>query len=152
MVMDWFLELGGLTMTYLLTSPPFHQMYFNHFAGMEDNKIIWLFLWVVIIDIVTGFARSLLAHHTTSKKGTDGLIKHGVLILIVMTLYPMLDANGFRSVGDTFVTFYIVTYAVSIIENLGQMGLPLPDWLTKYIYKLSDEYIHDHSSRKDDKK
>lgn len=69
-----------------------------------------------------------------------------------MTLYPMLDANGFRSVGDTFVTFYIVTYAVSIIENLGQMGLPLPDWLTKYIYKLSDEYIHDHSSRKDDKK
>ena len=120
--------------------PPYHQLYFQHFQGMEDNQIIWLFVWVVIIDIVTGFAKSVITHHTTSSKGTAGLIKHGILLLVTLTLYPMLELNGMKNAADTFVGFYIMFYAVSIIENWGQMGLPVPEWLKKYIYKLSDQY------------
>ena len=119
---------------------PFHQLYFQHFQGMEDNWVIWLFVWAVIVDVITGTARSLATHHTTSTKGTFGLIKHGILLIIVLTLYPMLDINGMKNAGDTFVMFYVFFYAVSIIENCGQMGLPIPEWLEKYVYKLSDEY------------
>lgn len=119
---------------------PYHMMYFQHFEKMVDNKIIWLFVWVIIIDIGTGFTKSLVTHKTTSSKGTIGLIKHGVLLLIILTLYPMLDINGFRSAADTFTIFYILFYAVSILENLGQMGIPIPQEVKKYIYKLSDEY------------
>jgi len=42
--------------------------------------------------------------------------------------------------ADTLLIFYILFYGISIIENLGQMGIPIPSWLKKYIYKLSDEY------------
>ena len=135
--------MGGIAPMHLLAVapvPPYHQLYFQHFQGMEDNQIIWLFVWVVIIDIVTGFAKSIVTHHTTSRKGTTGLIKHGVLLLVILTLYPMLELNGMKNAADTFVGFYIMFYAVSIIENWGQMGLPLPEWLKKYIYKLSDQY------------
>lgn len=132
----------------LLTAPPmpYHQMYFTHFQGMEDNRLIWLFVWVVVADIVTGFAKSLVAKRTTSTKGTTGLIKHGVLILVILTLYPMLDANGMGNAGDAFVMFYILYYAVSILENWGQMGLPLPSWVKQYIYKLSDDYKKGHDN------
>lgn len=112
-----------------MAPPPYHQQYFQHFQGMEDNWIIWLFVWVIIIDIITGTARSLVTHHTTSTKGTSGLIKHGILLIIILTLYPMLDINGMKSAGDTFTMFYVLFYAVSIIENCGQMGLPIPTWL-----------------------
>lgn len=135
--------MGGIAPMHLLAVapvPPYHQLYFQHFQGMEDNQIIWLFVWVVIIDIVTGFAKSVIAHHTTSSKGTAGLIKHGILLLVTLTLYPMLELNGMKNAADTFVGFYIMFYAVSIIENWGQMGLPVPEWLKKYIYKLSDQY------------
>lgn len=115
-------------------------MYFLHFQSMEDNPLIWLFVWAVIIDIVTGFAKSLVTKRTTSTKGVTGLIKHGVLTLVILTLYPMLEVNEMRSAGDTFVSFYILYYAVSILENWGQMGLPLPNWVKPYIYKLSDDY------------
>nr|DAH66167.1 MAG TPA: holin [Caudoviricetes sp.] len=115
-------------------------MYFLHFQSMEDNPLIWLFVWAVIIDIVTGFAKSLVTKRTTSTKGIAGLIKHGVLTLVILTLYPMLEVNEMRSAGDTFVSFYILYYAVSILENWGQMGLPLPNWVKPYIYKLSDDY------------
>lgn len=132
-------------------SIPYHQMYFLHFQSMEDNPLIWLFVWAVIIDIVTGFAKSLVTKRTTSTKGIAGLIKHGVLTLVILTLYPMLDANGMSKAGDTFISFYILYYAVSIVENWGQMGLPLPSWVKPYIYKLNDDYKkgnnkdeHDH--------
>lgn len=113
---------------------------------MEDNRLIWLFVWVVVADIVTGFAKSLVTKRTTSTKGTTGLIKHGVLILVILTLYPMLDANGMGHAGDAFVSFYVLYYAVSILENWGQMGLPLPDRVKQYIYKLSDDYKKGHDN------
>lgn len=126
----------------LLSAPPapYHVMYIHRFQSMVDNKLIWLFVWAVVIDIFTGLIKSLVVHKTTSRKGTDGLIRHGALLLIILTLYPMLDANGFGSAGNAMVAFYITFYAVSIVENLGQMGVPLPADIKKYIYKLSDEY------------
>ena len=42
--------------------------------------------------------------------------------------------------ADALLIFYILFYAISIVENLGEMGIPVPVWLKKYIYKLSDEY------------
>lgn len=126
-------------------APPFHTMYILHFTGMADNWMIWLLVWAVIVDIITGFAKSLVTHKTTSTKGTDGLIKHGVLLLVILTLYPIMDVTGYRSAANTFVLFYILFYLTSIMENWGQMGLPLPDQLKKYIYKLNDDY-----QRKDD--
>lgn len=132
-------------------SIPYHQMYFLHFQSMEDNPLIWLFVWVVIIDIVTGFTKSLVTKRTTSAKGITGLIKHGVLTLAILTLYPMLDVNGMSKAGNVFISFYILYYAISIVENWGQMGLPLPSWVKAYIYMLSDDYKkgnnkdeHDH--------
>ena len=126
-------------------APPFHTMYFLHFTGMVDNWLIWLLVWAVIADIITGFAKSLVTHKTTSTKGTDGLINHGVLLLVILTLYPIMDVTGYQSAANAFVLFYILFYATSIMENWGQMGLPLPEQLKKYIYKLSDDY-----KRKDD--
>lgn len=133
---------GGEQRMQLLSAPPvpYHQLYLMHFQNMEDNRLIWLFVWAVIVDIITGFAKSLVTKRTTSTKGTTGLIKHGVLILVILTLYPMLDVNGMGSAGDAFVSFYVLYYAVSILENWGQMGLPLPRWVKPYIYKLSDDY------------
>lgn len=120
--------------------PPFHEQYIQHFHMLVDNKIVWWFVWIVVIDIVTGFLKSLVTKQTTNRKGTDGLIRHGILLLIILTLYPMLEINGFASAGNTLIMFYILFYAVSIIENLGQMGVPVPEFVKRYIYKLSDEY------------
>lgn len=126
---------------------PYHMQYMEHLHMLVDNKIVWLFVWIVIADIVTGFLKSLVTKKTNSRKGTDGLIRHGALLLIIITLYPMLDINGFRSAGDTLIIFYVLFYAVSIIENLGQMGVPVPDFVKQYIYKLSDEYVHEDNNK-----
>lgn len=119
---------------------PFHTQVMTAYQSLYDNKFIWFFVLAVTIDIITGFIKSILTKGTNSTKGLDGLIKHSLLMLIALTVYPVAEASGFKIVGDMFITSYAVIYTVSIIENLGQMGITIPAPIKKYIYKLSDEY------------
>lgn len=120
---------------------------------MVDNKIIIAFLIVIILDIFTGYAKSFLATDTLAKtqstKGLNGLIKHGLVILIILVLYPLMTAIGYESYADIVVAFYILNYAISISENLGQAGIPIPSWLKNRLAKLQKDY--DHSDTKGDK-
>ena len=126
-----------------------HELYFEHFAKLIDNPVFFAFFLIVLIDILTGFLKSLVNKKTTSSKGIGGLIKHATLLLVVCMLYPFCDIYGASGMADTLLIFYILFYAISIVENLGEMGIPIPEWLRKYIYKLSDEY--NEGSAKDEK-
>lgn len=117
-----------------------HELYLEHFVKLIDNPVFFAFFLIVITDILTGFLKSLIAKNTTASKGISGLIKHSTLLLIASVLYPYLDIYGAGGMADTLLVFYILFYAISIVENLGEMGIPVPVWLKKYIYKLSDEY------------
>ena len=117
-----------------------HELYFEHFEKLIDNPVFFAFFLMVLIDILTGFLKSLVSKKTTSSKGIGGLIKHSTLLLVVCMLYPFCDIYGASGMADTLLIFYILFYAISIVENLGEMGIPVPEWLKKYIYKLSDEY------------
>lgn len=119
---------------------PLHELYFEHFEKLIDNPVFFAFFLIILIDVMTGFVKSLVNKETSSSKGIGGLIKHSTLLLIVCMLYPFCDIYGASGMADTLLVFYILFYAISIIENLGQMGIPIPTWLKKYIYKLSDEY------------
>lgn len=117
-----------------------HELYFEHFEKLIDNPVFFAFFLMVLIDILTGFLKSMVSKKTTSSKGIGGLIKHSTLLLVVCMLYPFCDIYGASGMADTLLIFYILFYAISIVENLGEMGIPVPEWLKKYIYKLSDEY------------
>lgn len=117
-----------------------HELYFEHFEKLIDNPVFFAFFLIILIDILTGFLKSLVNKKTTSSKGIGGLIKHSTLLLVVCMLYPFCDIYGASGMADTLLVFYILFYAISIVENLGEMGIPVPTWLKKYIYKLSDEY------------
>lgn len=118
----------------------FHEQYLNHVGRLIDNPIFFAFFLIVLADIITGFLKSLIVKTTESSKGISGLIKHSTLLLIMAILYPYLEIYGLSGMADTLLIFYILFYAVSLVENLGEMGIPIPEWLRKYIYKLSDEY------------
>lgn len=111
---------------------------------MFDEPYIYAFLWAVIVDVFTGFCKSLVAKNshkkTSSTKGITGMIKHMVIMLLVCTGYPLMAAMGYQIEAKTIVIFYVVFYVVSIIENLGQMGLPVPDVIKKHLAKLQRDY------------
>lgn len=122
----------------------FHETMRESIFHMFDDPYIYAFLWAVIVDVLTGFCKSLVAKKsskkTSSTKGITGMIKHMVIMLLVCTGYPLMAAMGHQTEGKTVVIFYFVLYVVSIIENIGQMGLPVPDVIKRHLAKLQDDY------------
>nr|WP_267201689.1 phage holin family protein [Limosilactobacillus kribbianus] len=93
-------------MHLLLTQPPQHILYIQYFASMIDNVLIEWFVLAIVIDIVTGFFKSIITHRTISSKGTGGLLKHAAVIILTLTVYPMLELCGLGQAGDSLVFFF----------------------------------------------
>ena len=49
---------------------------------------------------------------------------------------------GFHDQMVCLIAFYVVIYCVSIVENLGEMGVPIPSFLKNHLAKLQDDYDH----------
>lgn len=110
-------------------------------VDMKDNYYIQIFILSIIFDILTGYLKSIIGVSIKNPTGLDsstglkGLIKHVIVLLLVLTIYPYLSALGFSTYANSIVAFYIFNYGVSIIENLNEMGIKLPKGLNKYLKK-----------------
>lgn len=92
------------------------------------------------IDIVTGIMKAFVTKEVNSKMGYKGFIRKAgiMLVIIIANLLDVLTGSEFlfRSMA---VLFYIGLESLSIIENLGKIGVPLPEQITKFLKQLSNE-------------
>lgn len=123
-----------------------HQNIWQNAQDMIDNKFIIVLTALILIDIATGLVKSLVASNTESKtvsdKGLLGILKHCLVFTVVLVMYPIAQAINFQTYADWILVYFIITYAISITENWGQAGLPLPNWVKDRLAKLQDDYDH----------
>ena len=108
---------------------------------------------LMVVDYVTGCACALTGHSTKTETGHFwsqvaflGILKKGLIMAVVLVaaqLDKALGNNGgaeniamFRSAAEFF---YIATEALSITENAGLMGVPIPKPLRKALEALRDK-------------
>lgn len=123
-----------------------HHDIWQNALQMVDNKFIILLTALILVDIATGLLKSLVASNTNSKtvsdKGLLGILKHCLVFIVVLVMYPIAQAINFQTYADWLLVYFIITYAVSIMENWGQAGLPLPSWVKDRLAKLQEDYDH----------
>lgn len=107
--------------------------------NLLDSYYIFTFLTAIIIDIITGILKGAYNNKLSSKIGLKGLIKHCCIILIVFTISIILPLMGYTTGARAIIVFYIIQYCLSIIENIGGMGVPIPPYVTKAIQQLSSK-------------
>ncbi len=100
------------------------------------------------IDYITGFAVAAVFKKSPksatgaleSRAGFKGLLRKGAILLVVLIAHRLDLALNTTFIKDGVITAYLLNDTVSIIENVGLMGLPMPSVLTKAIDMLkSDE-------------
>ena len=69
----------------------------------------------------------------SSKVGYKGLCKKGMSLLIVLIAYRLDLLVGTNYIRDAVVIGFCVNELISIVENAGLMGIPLPPILIKTI-------------------
>ena len=97
------------------------------FLGGMDG-IMYALLAFITIDYITGVAVAIKRHELSSEVGFWGLVRK-VCILMLVGIAHYIDCYVTQN-GDVVRTvvsmYYIGNEGVSILENCGNLGLPLP--------------------------
>lgn len=108
------------------------------------DKVMEILVILIVMDYLTGVGLALKEKQLNSEIGSKGLLKKAA-IFIVIILAAQLDqvinnpANLFRTAAGLF---YIANEGISITENIGKIGVPLPAFIEKALAQLrkaSDE-------------
>lgn len=105
------------------------------------DALIAVLIACVVIDYITGVIKGYYQGKASSKVGFKGIAKK-VLIFALVALATLLDrvvpaANS--AIRSAVMIFYIANEGLSILENAGALGLPLPSVLKKGIAALKAE-------------
>jgi toxin secretion/phage lysis holin len=101
---------------------------------------------MVIIDYITGVLAAYTTKRLSSSVGYRGLIKKLCIFLMVAmaTVLDSITGGPEPYIRTTVIWFFIANEALSALENMGEMGVPLPGPLIAALEKLHK----DHTSEK----
>ena len=108
--------------------------------GGWDAALTTLIIFMAI-DYVSGLIVARVFHASKksetgaleSRAGWKGLIRKCFTLLFVLVAYRLDLAIGVEYIRDTVIIGFIANELISIVENMGLMGIPLPAVVTKAI-------------------
>lgn len=71
-----------------------------------------------------------------SKTGFKGIAKKVMILFIVATANQLDVALGIHILMSMSIYFYVTNELISLTENLGRMGVPVPKQLVNVVYAL----------------
>lgn len=101
-----------------------------------------LFLVVVVLslfDIFLGTTRAFINKEVSSNINKKGITNHIITILTIIVMYWVLTLLDYGEFCTGFILFYIGSYLISIVENLGRMGIRFPKKLEDVFTDLQRE-------------
>lgn len=113
----------------------------GYYLGGCDG-LLYALLAFVVADYVTGVMCAVSDKKLSSEVGFKGICRK-VLIFILVGIANILDVQviGTGSVLRTAVIFfYISNEGLSLLENAGHLGLPIPEKM-----KVVPEQLHDRA-------
>lgn len=97
-------------------------------------------LVVIVIDYITGVASAFYNKKLSSKVGFRGIIKKFCYICIVALSVVIDNLIGQQGVIRTLVIyFFVANDGLSIIENMSEMGVKLPQKLKDSLEKIKEQ-------------
>ena len=112
----------------------------GYFLGGCDG-LLYALIAFVAIDYITGVMCAVSDKTLSSEVGFRGICRK-VLIFIMVGIANILDVQviGNGSILRTaIIFFYISNEGISLLENAGRLGLPIPEKLKMVLKQLHDK-------------
>lgn len=123
----------------------------GYFLGGYDGLLIALVVFVAA-DYITGVMCAVADKKLSSEVGFKGICRK-VLIFVLVGIANILDVQviGTGSVLRTAVIFfYLSNEGVSLLENAGHLGLPIPEKLKDVLAQLHDRAEKPEDGKEDE--
>lgn len=94
---------------------------------------------MVVIDYITGVMAAYVEKSLNSEVGMKGIIKKVCIFLMVAVANIMDISTGLDEpyLRTAVIWFFIANEGLSALENMGRLGVPLPDFLKQSLQKLN---------------
>lgn len=110
------------------------------FVGRADGLLIALISFAVV-DYITGVVAAAVNHKLDSNVGFKGIARK-MFMFVLVGIGNVIDINALNGTAvlrSAIICFYLANEAISIIENAGEIGLPVPDKLKKLLEQLKSD-------------
>lgn len=120
----------------MLNMTNWHYIEFLQSLIKSDDTKIAIFalgtLIAIVIDMVTGWTKSIVTKTPSSDIGTRGLLKHLSLfsLLMVLALFAIFLGNHAIIAWYGLVVYYWLLQFQSVLENLDAMGVDIKGFNT----------------------
>ncbi|RHH14235.1 hypothetical protein DW226_00995 [Coprobacillus sp. AM18-4LB-d2] len=114
--------------------------FFTYIFGSWDLALQVLIVFM-ILDYGTGVLYAYLTDQLNSEVGFKGLVKK-CMILVVLIIGVMLDrivGNGTWVFRTLVAYFYIANEGISLLENVGNIGTPIPNKIRNALEQLNKD-------------
>ena len=118
----------------------------GYFLGGCDGLLLALVLFAVA-DYITGVMCAVADRKLSSEVGFKGICRK-VIIFMLVGVAHVIDVNVIATgsvLRTAVIFFYLSNEGVSLLENAGHLGLPIPEKL-----KVVLEQLHDRSEKSDE--
>jgi len=111
--------------------------YIFYLMGGFDTGLEVLII-MTVIDYITGLLKACINKCLSSYWGWRGIIKKCSIFLCIIVAVQLERITGQIDSIHNLVAFgFVVNEGISIIENLIEIGVPVPDVLKQYLDKLN---------------
>lgn len=110
-----------------------------YLLGGFDVSLMALVI-AIVLDYISGVLKAYVTKELSSRIGFKGIIKKVGVLLVVMLAVIIDNVTGGTGAIRTLVIYYFVANeGLSVIENLGQAGVPIPQSIKKALKALKKE-------------
>ena len=115
------------------------------YTNMLDSLSFWLYMSLLLTDIITGNIKAWVTADVDSSVGVRGSLKHlallGMAVILLPTLNAYMETNALTIV---IMNYYSYQYTISIVENLGALGWGIPPQVANRLRRLKEVDKDDH--------
>lgn len=108
------------------------------FGGLD--LLLEVFMIILLVDTITGMSKSYYNGTYRSRKFREGLWqKMGYMLAIVLAVQLDRIIGNTGTLRTALLFCFIANESTSVIENLGEMGVPIPPVLIRCIAILKEK-------------
>ena len=111
----------------------------GYFLGGCDG-LLYALIAFVVIDYITGVMCAIINKQLSSEVGFKGIFRK-VLIFLLVGIANIIDVQVIGTgalLRTAVIFFYISNEGVSLLENAGDLGLPIPEKIKTVLEQLHD--------------
>lgn len=97
------------------------------------SPLLGVLLTFIIIDYITGVVAAGIEGKLSSEVGLKGIAKKVFIFVIVAVAHLADQAAGTNIIRDAAIFFYLANELLSIVENSGRIGLPIPPMIAQAV-------------------